>query len=370
MQTENVQDASSWWSGNTFDKPQPLTPDTKDKQELTTDPPEGDVVNTSLTQDKEEEKKEPEIVLEALPEEVSNVFGKILENEDYGLGYYEGAKIETEADVIDFIDINVNARLEREMEGLEAKWLATKSPVFQEIAQMAQAVGNDHTKFYQFLETQRSIDDYNILDPKNTSHAELIVENYLQTIRKEPQQVIDLEIKDLKERGKLEEKAEGYKPVLVKTLEEQKTKMKQDEEQRTTQFIQTVQNHQKEIGGFVMNKDVAGMKVTNDDRDIIYNNLSFDPELGGFPIHKKIDDLMGGKNWDLLAKVSLMIEKEERFEQLYGTRVKNEVATGLRNIVFNTKKSTVEGGEAKTKPAVVSKKEEKQQETKAFSPWG
>ena len=264
-----------------------------------------------------------------LPDSLSGIFDQITSNKDYNLAWYEDRKINTPDDVVELININAEYKFDEAVKNLDKTWYESKSPVFQQFAQMAELAGDDVSKLYSLIETQRVVDDYNSLDTSDITQAEVVVENYMR-LRDEPREVIAEEIADLKERGKLTERADKYKPILINHFENEKVQKIAQEQQSLQTFYRAIDDNEQSVLKFLSNKEIAGMRLKNEDKDLIYNNLAYNPEIQGFSIYQKIESLQKEGKYEQLAKAILLLENEERFDEIYSTRIKGQVAKDLK----------------------------------------
>jgi len=340
MQVETNLEAPSWLTnGSTLIQDDTLIPEAN----KSTNPEEGldiekkteeDLKNNVILDEegKEIELKNTEDQVNTTPdiaESIIDVFEDLRNNKEYNFGFYENKKIETKEDIAEFIQINADAKYESAIKNIDTQWYNSKSPVFQQFAQMAELAGDDPNKLYSLIETQRVIEDYQNFDTKEIDQAALIVENWLK-LKNEPIEVIEQEIADLKQRELISERADKYKPLLVAHFEKEKENKILQEQQNISTFYKAVEENQNNVVKFLSNKDIDGMKWKDEDKDIVFENLSYNTEIQGFPIFKKIEDLQAAGKFDLLGKIILMAENPERFDELYVSRVKTTVARDLK----------------------------------------
>lgn len=316
---------------------------------------------TSKEDDLAVDKTKDNIVVEdetpKVVEAVSDFFETLKTDTKYNFAFDADTKLNTYDEIADFVDLNVKLRYEDAIKTIDNQWYQSKPPAFQQFAQMAELAGNDINKVYDLINTQKTIDDYENFNTDDEDQAELIVTNYLK-LRDEPKEVIEIEIADLKERGLLNTRAEKYKPLLITHFEgEKQAKIKQEEENLQT-FYKTIEDNEKQVVNFLSAPIVSGMNLKDEDKDIVYSNLVFDPNIGGFNIYKKVEELQKQGKFEQLAKAILILENEARFDELYSSRIKQEVSQKVRrNIRFANDVSSYESKEGIEKQAN-SKKEE------------
>jgi hypothetical protein len=298
---------------------------------------------------------------ELFSEEIVEVFETFRDSGKIGL--FEDRKITSVDDLVEVIDENVNYKVQESLKNIDSKWYSSKPLVFQEFAKVAELVGDNKDALYQYINTHKELEDIDQLDPKDISHAEKIVRSHLEK-RGEPSKVIEAEIEDLKEKGLISSSAERYKPLLIEQKETEKANTVKQEQENIKNFYKIVEENEKIVTGFLSNPEIAGMKLKDEDKDIVYDNLTFNPELNGFKVFKTIENLQLQGKWDTLAKIILLAEKEERFDELYTNRLKTGIQREVRSILkFGTKKDDIKD----TKPFLKNPKEETQE---SFNPWG
>ena len=290
-------------------------------------------------------------IIPDIAESIVDVFEELRNNKDYNFGFYENKKIETKEDIAEFIQINADAKYEKAIQNIDQNWYNSKTAVFQQFAQMAELAGDDINKLYSLIESQRTIDDYQSFDTKETDQAELIIENWLK-LKNEPADVIKEEVADLKQRELLSDRAEKYKPLLIAHFEKEKQNRLVEEQQNISTFYKAVEQNQNDVVKFLSNKDIDGMKWRDEDKDIVFENLSYNTELQGFPIFKKIETLQAEGKFDLLGKAILMLENPERFDELYVSRVKTSVARDLKGKIRFAADAPPDNGDADNKKVI------------------
>lgn len=294
-----------------------------ENQEIDTIEPQNEEVENS-----QEDQNFDESGIE-IADSVKEVFEKLRNDTKYNLAFYENKPIEQYDDIAEFIDLNANIKYEKALSQIDQQWYQSKSPAFQQFAQMAELAGDDASKLYQMINTQKEIDDFDAFDTDDTDQAQVIVENYLK-LKNEPEDVIRDEITDLKDRDILSQRAEKYKPLLVGHLEKQKEALLEKERENIIAYREAINQNESTIINFLSRPEIEGMSLQNEDKDIIYSHLTYNPQLNGFSIYKKIEDLQRNGEYEKLAKAILLLENEDRFNELYTTRIKNNVAKDLR----------------------------------------
>lgn len=213
------------------------------------------------------------------------------------------------------------------------------SPAVQFILQNANTfrTAEDMLPLIQSVQQQ---DDFASLDPKNPDHTEFIVENALRLQGLDEESIAE-EIADLKERDRLQSRAEKLKPLLD-NYSAQKTEQILAQEQQKTQQDQLFWNsyYQQMNEDLLSAKDIDGMKIKPEHRQIIANALIPNQQLGGLPIYAIIDKLVGERNVKLLSKAVLLLADEQLYDSYYGSKKSNEAAQGLQRQLRGSIKSS------------------------------
>ena len=213
------------------------------------------------------------------------------------------------------------------------------SPAVQFILQNANTfrTAEDMLPLIQSVQQQ---DDFASLDPSNPDHTEFIVENALRLQGLDEESIAE-EIADLKERDRLQSRAEKLKPLLD-NYSAQKTEQILAQEQQKTQQDQLFWNsyYQQMNEDLLSAKDIDGMKIKPEHRQIIANALIPNQQLGGLPIYAIIDKLVGERNVKLLSKAVLLLADEQLYDSYYGSKKSNEAAQGLQRQLRGSIKSS------------------------------
>ena len=299
---------------------------------------------------------------EILPTGITDLFARMKGDKTLDFAYYEDQKIESYEDIVDFIGVNTNLRYENSLKHIDNDWYQSKTPVFQQFAQMAELAGNDVNKLYGMIETQKIIEDFSSFDTNDQSHADIIIENYLK-LKGDSPEMVESELRDYRERGISSARAEAYKPLLLNHYEGEKQNKLAQEQNSINTFHEAINQNEKSIINFLSEKEIGGLKLNASDKDLVYSNLSYNNQLQGFPLYKKIEELQSRGNFGLLSKAILLLENEERFDEIYTNRVRGAVAKDLRGKLRYASDST-ENHQVQAPP-----KAPQAQDGKVYNPW-
>ncbi len=265
---------------------------------------------------------------------------------------------ETLEEVLELIDSNKNSWMEeakaKDQQELVSQVLASKSPAWQFLLQQSETYTNPGD-LVPLLTAVQNQEYTNSLDITDADDQEKIVRASL-SIQGLPPESIEDEIVDLKERGKLDKRAEALKPVLDKYNEAQTTEVlrqKQVKDQESQKFWNTHYGKLEET--VFKSQDLDGAKLDKEDRQLIASALIPDQELGGLPIYTVIDNLIANGDFTKLAKIILLAEKEESFDKYFLTGKASKKAEGVQRVLrqVGTSHTSVEeneGGGQRPKP--------------------
>jgi len=252
---------------------------------------------------------------------------------------------ETFEDVLELIEENKKTWVEgaraKDRQELVDEVLATKSPAWQFLIQNSEKY-QDPAELIPLLTAVQNQDYSASLDPTVEEDQIKIIRATLNLQGLAPQAIED-DIADLKERGKLDKRAEALKPILDKfnANETQKVLLaKQAEEAKAEHFWNS---HYKNLEETVFkSQDIDGIKLKNEDKQLIASALIQSKEEGGLPIYTLIDKLVTAGQMKLLSKVSLLLQDEAKFDSYFLTKKADNKAEGIQKVLrqsgtsFNT----------------------------------
>lgn len=203
--------------------------------------------------------------------------------------------------------------------------LATKSPAWQFVIENSESY-KDPADLIPLLTAVQNIEYSAALDPTKEEDQEKIVRASL-SIQGIPAESIEAEIQDLKERGKMQSRSTDLKPVLDKYNQAQAAKIveqREAEEQKKEAFWNDYwQNLETTV---IKAKELDGVKLKNEHKQLIASAIIPNKELGGLPIYTMIDKLVAEKNFKALSKIVLLGTDEKLFDTYFLTeRVENKV---------------------------------------------
>ncbi len=243
---------------------------------------------------------------------------------------------ETLEDVMELIEENKKSWIEgskaKDREELVNEILATKSPAWQFLIQNSELYKNP-ADLVPLLTAVQNQEYSNSLDPTVEEDQEKIIRASL-SIQGLSVSAVEEEISDLKERGKMGSRAEALKPVLDKFNEQQTVAVlqkKQDEDAKTEEFWNI---HYKNLEDTVFkSKELDGVKLKNEHKQLIASALIPDEKLGGLPIYTIIDNLIASGNLKVLSKMSLLGIDEKLFDTYFLTKKADIKAEGVQKVL-------------------------------------
>lgn len=239
----------------------------------------------------------------------------------------------------EFIEIQVSTKLDEAKKEIEDSWFNSKTPAWKVIAKYSELVQNP-SELIPFIQGVQNVQSVTELDPSNPDDAEQIVRiRYEQ--RGETKDIIDDQLESLKSTDKLTSTATKYKPLILqeesKALQEAMNYRKKEEESYLEMVTQIRDKAVEVIESPIFGKS----KLKNEEKAAIYDLIATpSKESGGYKIYNIIDSLFEEGKFDLLAKVALLLTKEDSFVNHLSSSVAQNVAASLeRKLRVSTEKS-------------------------------
>ncbi len=218
--------------------------------------------------------------------------------------------------------------------------------LFQESSPAVQFILNNANNFRSaedmlpLIQSVQQQDDFAFLDTKNPEHIEYIVENALRLQGLDEESIFE-EIAFLKEGDRLEARAEKLKPMLDNYSAKQTEQIVAQQEAKNQQEQEFWNSYYQQMNEDLLSaKDIDGMKIKSEHRQIIANALIPNKQLGGLPIYSIIDKLVGERNVKLLSKAVLLLADEELYDSYYGSKKSADAAKGLQKQLRSSVKSS------------------------------
>lgn len=249
---------------------------------------------------------------------------------------------ETWEDVVELMDENKKNWIEsartKDRTELYNEILAKKSPAFQFVMEQASRFDSPAEMVPLLTAVQNQEFSYS-LDPTVEEDQVKIIRSTLAIQGLSPTD-IEAELVDIKERGKTESRAVALKPVL--------DKYNQSQTQRILDEKEADENKKKEYwDGYYTTleddifkaKDIDGIKIKNEHKQLIARSLIPDEEIGGLPIYTLIDDLVAKKDFKTLSKIVLMGLDEKLYDSYFVTGKISKSAEGVQRVLRQQKTS-------------------------------
>jgi len=262
---------------------------------------------------------------------------------------------ETWEDIIEILDANIEDKV-AEAKGIQKEALINE--VLQEKSSAIQWLfknGNNFNSIEEMLPLINSVqqqDDFASLDAKNVDHQEYIIIKAMELRDYSDEEIAD-EITYLKENGKLEARAEKLKPSLddyafaqTQMMLEQKATQDANNEAYWSAHIDSLNKVLFEA------KDIDGIKLKAEDKNLVASALYPDKNLGTLPIFTLIDKLVGQNNIGLLSKIVLLAADEAKFDAYYGSSKKENSSRDLQKVLRSSIKASAETVETNTTPTL------------------
>lgn len=253
--------------------------------------------------------------------------------------------IKTKQDLIELIDSNNEYFRQQAYTNVEEQIYKTKSPVWQTLLKYAEEARDISEIAPLFNTIQESYMEAQ-LDPSNPEHQEEIIRIHGSLQGLDEQTIID-DIQDLKERGKLEERATKLKPSLDNFNQQriqQAIAQKEYEEQQKAAYLQNY--YTSVLENVIKPETVGGLKLNEQHKQLVASTLVPDPELGGLPIYSIIDNLLQQGQFDILSKIALLATDPKSFDNYYSTKIDGNVAAALQKRLRTSHQNQAKSGSA------------------------
>lgn len=299
-----------------------------------------DVINSKSTSPvkEKEEGKETKPTLD-----IEKIASDLIE-EGLLAGFEDDAPVQTMEDLKELIKGNIEHKKAAELEQEIAAFFGSLPQELRIAAEYALNGGTDMKSLFRTLADVEEVREYSIEDEDG---QEAIVREYLkgQNYTKEE---IEQELFDLKDTGRLENKAKMYKPKLEKArqeeLEEKLEREREAEEQRKKYQVVYREN----VLNAVKDGDINGVKIDKKVADQLYKGLaegSYQSVTGGTTnllgaLLEKIQFIE--PNYKLLVEATWLLADPEGYKKKVRAGIKEEVtAETVRKIKTSNQSSKV-----------------------------
>lgn len=287
------------------------------------------------------------VVEELNPDELKSINLLIQEGRLFPMEDSEGniLPIKTKQDLIELIDNNNEYFRQQAYTNVEEQIYKTKSPVWQTLLKYAEDARDISEIAPLFNTIQESMLEAQ-LDPSNPEHQEEIIRIHGSLQGLDEQTIMD-DIQDLKERGKLEERASKLKPSLDNFNQQriqQAIAQKEYEEQQKAVYLQ--QYYNSVLDNVIKPETVGGLKLNDQHKQLIASTLVPDPQIGGLPIYSIIDNLLQQGQFDVLSKIALLATDPQSFDNYYSTKIDGNVAAALQKRLRTSHQNQAKSGSA------------------------
>lgn len=249
----------------------------------------------------------------------------VLEEKGKLKGWNDG-KYETIEDVIELLEANEQEKIQTYEEAARQQWLSSMTPAMQTVYRYSQNLQNP-ADLIPFLEAMDNVAYSHDLDVENPEDQEAIIRNVFN-IQGLPVDSIENDIKDLRDREKLAQRAKELKPVLDRYNHQQVAAMVQQKEQEARQQEAYWKTHQTNVFEKVVKAPtVGGIKLKKQDRDLAYAALAQpDPQLGGLGVYAIIDNLFQKGDFETLTEIVLLGANKKNYRDYIGSTIESKLA--------------------------------------------
>ena len=234
------------------------------------------------------------------------------------------------------IQIQVDYKVDQAKRELEEKWYETKSPAWKAISQYAEMV-DDPTQLIPFLQGVKNIQSVSALNEEDPEQAEVIVRSRMEQ-RGDPEGLIKSQIDALKSTDSLIKTAQQIKPLMIQEEQKHLAQQIQRAKHEEQEYLRVVNDIRENAHKAIEQPLFGKTKLKQDEKAIIYDLIAVPQEdTGGYGIYSVIDKLFDNKDFETLKMIALLAAKKDAFLQYMGTDIANQTATKLQ------KKLTVAG---------------------------
>ena len=243
---------------------------------------------------------------------------------------------ETFEEVLELIEDNKKSWVESaktaDRQELLEEVLASKSPAWQFLIKNADLY-KDPAELVPLLTAVQNQEYSYSLDVSNSEDQEKIIRASL-ALQGLPVSSIEEEISDLKERNKLESRATALKPILDKYNEQQTQRILQEKQQEEVKNQAFWNTHYQNLEETVFkSKELDGVKLENQHKQLIASVLLPDEKLGGLPIYTVIDNLIAKGDFTLLSKIALLGTDEQAFNNYFLAKKVEKAANNIQRVL-------------------------------------
>lgn len=241
------------------------------------------------------------------------------------------------------IEAQVEYRIQEKQKQLDQSWYQSKSPAWQAVAKYAEMTDNpgDILPFIQGVQTIGSVAQ---LNEEEIEGAEQVIRVRLQQ-RGDPEDVINEQIDSLKASDRLISTAKKYKPLI---LQEEKANLqrmaaqKRQEEQEYNEMVDSIRDTAIKA---IETPIFGNIKLKQQEKFAIYELIAEpSPELQGYPIYAKIDEMYEKGDLETLKLLALLTVNKDALFAYISSGASNKTAENLQKKIRLATDSKASGG--------------------------
>lgn len=261
-------------------------------------------------------------------------------NTDDGKDYIRPKTWEELSEVIDANMENVRSQVKgEEKEVLFNEIFQGSSPAMRFILENANSFKSPE-QMLPLIQSVQAQDDFAAVTTETAEEQEYIITAALTLQGFDPDAITD-ELADLIERGKLKDRAEKLKPIVDRYTADRTEKILLEQEAKNKQDMTFWNSYFDKMNtDLISSKDLDGMKIKQEHKNIIATALLPNQEIGGLPLYNIIDNLVGTGNVRLLAKIALLASDEAAFDNYSQSKKSGAIVGGLQKTLRESVVST------------------------------
>lgn len=204
-------------------------------------------------------------------------------------------------------------------------------PEFRAMYEYAANGGNDWSTWAQNMQGYTNIQQ---LDPTNDDHQSIIARNYLEATNFGTPQMIQEQIQEWANDGKIGNKAQQFKPLLENMYQQNAQRMAYEQQQYALQQQQYAQEYHNAVVNTLKKGEIAGIKINQSLQKDLYRGLTQVAEEWGNTneleyLWNKVN--FEAPNHEKIAMAHWLLKDTDGFLNAIRQSAKNEAATETFN---------------------------------------
>jgi hypothetical protein len=241
------------------------------------------------------------------------------------------------------IEAQVEYRIQEKQKELEQGWYKSKSPAWQAVAKYAEMTDNPGD-ILPFIQGVQAIGSVAQLNEEEIEGAEQVIRVRLQQ-RGDPDDVINEQIDSLKASDRLISTAKKYKPLILQEEKANLQRMAAQKKQEETEYNEMVDAIRETAIKAIETPILGNIKLKQQEKFAIYELIAEpSPELQGYPIYAKIDEMYEKGDLETLKLLALLTVNKEALFAYISSGASNKTAESLQKKIRVAADNKASGG--------------------------